>query len=180
MPVAKGERMATAADVATPVEAGTLEISVTVTVTYRTSRGAASPQSLALISEEAARLTGGREQLASRILGDGADRTGRSARRWRDLGPVLRGVDRPELAGAVVGEGRTSPAVRGSGSLDRAVPPVTEQPSSCVYSVTGSVSPGVAHSVDAERKQELPSMMFQPKSSPLTPDRDTSISSRSP
>jgi uncharacterized protein len=36
MPVAKGERMAMAADVATPVEAGTLEISVTVTVTYRT------------------------------------------------------------------------------------------------------------------------------------------------
>jgi len=36
LPVAKGERMATAADVATPVEAGTLEISVTVTVTYRT------------------------------------------------------------------------------------------------------------------------------------------------
>ena len=36
LPVAKGERMAMAADVATPVEAGTLEISVTVTVTYRT------------------------------------------------------------------------------------------------------------------------------------------------
>jgi uncharacterized protein YggE len=36
MPLAKGERMAMAADVSTPVEAGTLEVSVTVTVTYRT------------------------------------------------------------------------------------------------------------------------------------------------
>lgn len=35
MPFAKAERMALAADVATPVEAGTLEVSVSVTVTYR-------------------------------------------------------------------------------------------------------------------------------------------------
>jgi uncharacterized protein len=35
IPVAKAERMALAADVATPVEAGTLEVSVSVTVTYR-------------------------------------------------------------------------------------------------------------------------------------------------
>ncbi len=35
MPYPKAERMAIAADVATPVEAGTLEISVAVTVTYR-------------------------------------------------------------------------------------------------------------------------------------------------
>jgi uncharacterized protein YggE len=36
MPFAKAERMALAADVATPVEAGSLEVAVTVTVTYRT------------------------------------------------------------------------------------------------------------------------------------------------
>ena len=35
-PFAKAERMATAADVATPLEAGELEVSVSVTVTYRT------------------------------------------------------------------------------------------------------------------------------------------------
>ena len=34
-PMAKADRMAFAADVATPVEAGTLEVSVTVSVTYR-------------------------------------------------------------------------------------------------------------------------------------------------
>ena len=37
MPLAKAERMALAADVATPVEAGTLEVAVSVTVTYRTA-----------------------------------------------------------------------------------------------------------------------------------------------
>jgi uncharacterized protein len=36
MPFAKAERMALAADVATPVEAGSLEIAVRVSVTYRT------------------------------------------------------------------------------------------------------------------------------------------------
>jgi uncharacterized protein YggE len=36
IPFAKAERMALAADVATPVEAGELEVAVTVTVTYRT------------------------------------------------------------------------------------------------------------------------------------------------
>jgi uncharacterized protein len=36
IPFPKAERMALAADVATPVEAGTLEVAVTVTVTYRT------------------------------------------------------------------------------------------------------------------------------------------------
>jgi uncharacterized protein YggE len=36
MPFAKAERIALAADVATPVEAGSLEVAVTVTVTYRT------------------------------------------------------------------------------------------------------------------------------------------------
>jgi uncharacterized protein YggE len=36
MPFAKGERMALAADVATPVEAGSLEVVVRVSVTYRT------------------------------------------------------------------------------------------------------------------------------------------------
>ncbi len=35
MPVAKAERMALAADAPTPVEAGTLEVAVTVSVTYR-------------------------------------------------------------------------------------------------------------------------------------------------
>lgn len=35
IPFAKAERMALAADVATPVEAGSLEVAVTVTVTYR-------------------------------------------------------------------------------------------------------------------------------------------------
>jgi uncharacterized protein YggE len=40
IPFPKAERMALAADVATPVEAGELEVSVSVTVTYRTrSRG---------------------------------------------------------------------------------------------------------------------------------------------
>jgi uncharacterized protein YggE len=34
-PVAKAERMALAADAGTPVEAGTLEVAVTVSVTYR-------------------------------------------------------------------------------------------------------------------------------------------------
>ena len=37
MPLAKAERMALAADVATPVEPGTLEVAVSVTVTYRTA-----------------------------------------------------------------------------------------------------------------------------------------------
>lgn len=37
IPFPKAERMAMAADVSTPVEAGELEVSVTVTVTYRTS-----------------------------------------------------------------------------------------------------------------------------------------------
>ena len=37
MPLPKAERMAMATDGATPIEAGTLEISVTVNVTYRTS-----------------------------------------------------------------------------------------------------------------------------------------------
>ena len=37
IPVAKAERMALAADVATPDEAGTLEVAVSVTVTYRAS-----------------------------------------------------------------------------------------------------------------------------------------------
>jgi uncharacterized protein YggE len=36
MPLAKGERMALAADLATPVEAGSLEVVVRVSVTYRT------------------------------------------------------------------------------------------------------------------------------------------------
>jgi uncharacterized protein len=35
MPLAKAERMAFATDIATPVEAGTLEVSVSVSVTYR-------------------------------------------------------------------------------------------------------------------------------------------------
>ena len=35
MPLPKAERMMLAADVATPVEAGSLEVAVTVTVTYR-------------------------------------------------------------------------------------------------------------------------------------------------
>lgn len=37
MPRLKGARLAMAADVATPVEAGSLEVAVTVTVTYRTT-----------------------------------------------------------------------------------------------------------------------------------------------
>ena len=37
IPFPKAERMAMAADVSTPVEAGELEVSVTVTITYRTS-----------------------------------------------------------------------------------------------------------------------------------------------
>lgn len=37
MPRMKAERMAMAADVATPIEAGTMEVAVTVTVTYRTT-----------------------------------------------------------------------------------------------------------------------------------------------
>ena len=37
VPVAKAERMALAADVATPVEAGSLEVTVTVSVTFRAS-----------------------------------------------------------------------------------------------------------------------------------------------
>ncbi len=37
IPVAKAERMALAADAATPVEAGTLEVGVSVSVTYRAS-----------------------------------------------------------------------------------------------------------------------------------------------
>jgi uncharacterized protein YggE len=35
MPFGKAERMAMAADAATPVEAGSLEVAVTVTVSYR-------------------------------------------------------------------------------------------------------------------------------------------------
>lgn len=41
MPFAKAERMALAADVATPVEAGSLEIAVRVSVTYRTRQSSA-------------------------------------------------------------------------------------------------------------------------------------------
>jgi uncharacterized protein YggE len=36
IPFAKAERMALAADASTPVEAGVMEIAVSVTVTYRT------------------------------------------------------------------------------------------------------------------------------------------------
>ena len=101
-PRMKAERMLAAADASTPVEAGTTEVAVTVTVSYRARRrhGALDGRSQQLPPPRSVAYSS-----PSGVLGDGADRAVRLERRPSARADRRRSrVDRPDRARAVVAE----------------------------------------------------------------------------